>query len=172
MRRPVVLISIACVLVVLALIIGYGAIQVQGSPPLAATSTPAGGVSVDVGATQAVGNTVDLSSLASPRVLVWNPNKGQLIWINASAQAKIADGFGNKALVIPCLLSPASDRLAVFLGGEKSTEVMYAFDGGASTPLGDTVGLSCSVSHKTQFSPDGQRVGLIQYDNKATAGAY
>src|SRR5260221_451674 len=119
MRRRVVLISLACLVIAVTVAIGYGAIQVQGHSRFAPTPTPVPGVVVDAKATLPVGNSVDISSVTSPRVLAWNPNKGQLTWINASASAKLADGFTSKALVVPCTVAPAGDRVVVFLGGEK-----------------------------------------------------
>jgi hypothetical protein len=177
MRRLSVILIIALLLIGLVYIVGSSlaasASTVGGyadSPALAPTATA--GVSTEA---TAIPSNVNLSGLSSPRVLAWNPNTTQIAWYAASGQpVAVAKATSAKALVIPCGMAPSGDRQIIFQGGDpaQAQPVLLPLDGGSATSLGINSGLACSVPGRTQFSPDGNRLGILKYTGDAVQGNY
>ncbi len=116
---------------------------------------------------------INVSSLASPRVLAWNPNKTQLAWYAASGQpVTISQASSGKALMIPCGLTASGDQMIIYQGGDTAQPYLYPLGSGNPVALGNTTGLACSVQSRTQLSPDGTRLGVIKYDPKAVENNY
>ncbi|MCC7451141.1 MAG: hypothetical protein IT324_27260 [Anaerolineae bacterium] len=134
----------------------------MGKVAVAATATP-----------PPAPGAINVSSLASPRVLAWNPNKPQLAWYAASGQpVTIAQASSGKALIIPCGLTASGDQMIIYQGGDTAQPFLYPLGNGNPVALGNTTGLACSVQGRTQISPDGTRLGIIKYDSKAVENSY
>jgi hypothetical protein len=159
--------------IAISLFLVFGLIMSSG---LAATATglPQGAATPGVSTNPtAIPSNINLSGLGSPRVLAWNPNTLQLAWYAASGQpVAIAKGSSNKALMLNCGTHPAGDRVIIYQGGDTAQPVLYSLDGGAGMTLGANVGLACAVSGRTQFSPDGNHLGLIKYDQNSVQANY
>jgi hypothetical protein len=166
---------LSLVLILVLLLIAGGALFWMGnlstpSTALALAPTATGGVKVDATALPAV---INVSSLASPRVLAWNPNNTQIAWYAASGQpVVVAQGSTPKALVIPCGITPAGDKMILYLGGDTAQPYLYPLDSGTPLSLGTNIGLVCAVPNRVQFSADGNSLALIKYDNKAVEANY
>ncbi|MEP7284951.1 MAG: hypothetical protein ABI947_04195 [Chloroflexota bacterium] len=116
--------------------------------------------------------TIDPNSLGSPRVLAWNPNTLQLGWYVNGKQAPIGQPSTGKALAIPCGMQPNGEKLAIFQGTDPLQPYLLTINSSAAVPLENTTGLSCALPGRTQFSPDGNRLGLIKYTTKTFDSAY
>ncbi len=175
MRRLSVFLIIALLLMGLVYVVGSSlgasASTVTANadnPALAPTATS--GVSVEA---TAIPSNINLSGLSSPRVLAWNPNTTQLAWYAASGQpVSVAKASSPKALVISCGLAPSGDRQIIYQGGDAAQPFLLPLDGGSMVSLGTNLGLACSVPGRTQFSPDGNRLGIIKYGSNAVEGNY
>jgi len=177
MRRLSVILIIALLLIGLVYVVGSSLAASASTiganadnPALAPTATA--GVSVEA---TAIPSNVNLSGLSSPRVLAWNPNTTQLAWYAASGQpVAVAKASSAKALVINCGMAPSGDRTIIFQGGDaaQAQPIMLPLDGGSAVSLGINSGLACSVPGRTQFSPDGNRLGILKYSSDAVQGNY
>jgi hypothetical protein len=114
-----------------------------------------------------------LAQLSSPRVMAWNPNAKQVAWYSPSGQpTTLAELSSDKALVTGCGLAPTGDKMVLYLGGTTAQPSLYPLNS-ADKPLdlGANIGLAC-IPGRTQFSPDGARLGLIKYGKDATEGNF
>ncbi len=139
---------------------GASAIPATAVPAVPATAAPA--QSSQAAVSVAGGGT---------RVLAWNRDAKQLAWyVAAGAGQPIASG-GTRAAV--CVTSPDSNRLVIYHGdGAGPSEIVSLTDPSAApVALGDSSAIACDLAGHTAFSPDGQRLGYIQYTGDAAIGA-
>lgn len=121
----------------------------------------------------AIPSTIDVSSLSSPRVLAWNPNKTELAWYDAKGKSvTVGKASTAKALMIPCGKTSSGDKALMYEGGDASATVMMPLDGGTALAIDSGVGLSCAIPGQTQFSPDGNRLATIKFDQTVGNQAY
>jgi hypothetical protein len=177
MRRLSVILIIALLLMGLVYVVGSSLAASASTPGTggdspALAATPTAGVSTEA---TAIPSNINLSGLSSPRVLAWNPNTMQTAWYAASGQpVTVGRAPSAKALVITCGMAPSGDKAIIFQGGDptQAQPVLLPLDGGSVTSLGTNSGLACSVPGRTQFSPDGNRLGIIKYLPNAVQGNY
>ncbi len=163
MRRLLISVFVIALLLSSFFILSSGS-AATASGLLAATATP--GVVTNP-------SNINLSGLGSPRVLAWNPNTKQLAWYASSGQpVALATASSNKALITTCGTNPAGDKMIIYQGGDVAQPFLYGVDGGAPLALGSNLGLACSIQGHTQFSPDGNHLAIIKYDNTSASGNY
>lgn len=108
----------------------------------------------------------DTSSPAASRVLAWNSNAAVLAWYATNGKPDELGGASPRALAIPCV--QAGDWLALHLGGESNgVQEIYSLANSKPLALGNSNGLACALSGGFQFSPDGKRLGLLNYASNA-----
>lgn len=66
----------------------------------------------------------------------------------------------------------ASATIGLFLGSDIAQPMLIPLDGGAIVPLGETIGLTCALEHRFQFSPDRSQIGLLLYQSDALKTPY
>src|SRR5579871_2772430 len=134
---------------------------VLNAPLLAPTAT----VGVQANAT-AIPVNIDIGSMASPRVLAFNPNTAQLGWNAAGGgSVVVAKASSGKALMQFCGLNSAGDKAIVYEGGDTAQLFFMPLGSGAAMTLGANIGLACALPGRIQFSPDGNRLGILKYAN-------
>ncbi len=175
MRRLSMILIIALLLIGLALVISGGlaasaSTTESGANAVALAPTATSGVSAEA---TPISSNINLSGLSSPRILAWNPNTTQLAWYAASGQpVAVAKASSAKVIVIPCGMPPSADRMIVYVGGDTSQPLLFALDGGSAVSLGTNIGLACAVPGRTQFSPDGNHLGILKYANNVVEANY
>jgi len=110
-----------------------------------------------------VDGNVAANSLASPRVMAWNPNAKQLAWYMPDKSIPLAEGISERSIVMTCLVSPSSDGIVTYLGGDTAQPILYPANGGKPIILGETIGLACSLPYRAQFKNDGSQFSVISY---------
>src|SRR5258706_10058634 len=143
-------------------------VPVAAAPAVAPTSSGGGTTNATP-----IPSTIDLGSVASPRVLAWNPNTAQLAWYDAKGKSvAIGKASTGKAIVIPCGRTSAGDKTLIYEGGDVAQTVLMPLDNGTALSLGSGIGLSCAIPGLTQFSPDGNRLGTIRFDQTVGKQTY
>jgi hypothetical protein len=108
---------------------------------------------------------------SAAQVLAWNPNSNQLAWYGKTGQpVKLAEGKASQAL--NCGLNPAGDRFVVYQGDSTAKLNLYPLAGGSATPLEETSALACTLQDRVQFSPDGNRLGMLKYGAESYRGEF
>jgi hypothetical protein len=119
---------------------------------------------------------IDVGSLGSPRALVWDPNTAELLWYGKDGKTvSVRKSDTSKAILTTCGTNPGGDRLTVFQGAEKLADAqpyIMPLNSGDILPLGANIGLSCALPGRIQYSPDGNRIGVIKYDAKTFNNPY
>jgi hypothetical protein len=129
-----------------------------------------GSSSDPVATATAVNGSVQATTLTSPRVIAWNSKTKTLGWVQQGASVPLETGLGERAVVQLCGTSPDNKQAILYAGGESAQPTLYPVEGGDRVPLGETLGLACSIRRRIQHSPDGKRIALMQYTpNAATA---
>jgi hypothetical protein len=137
--------------------------------PLQATS----GVTVNA---TAIPSNVDVGGLGSPRVLAWNPNTALVSWIApGNKTAAIGKADTSRAILTVCGVNAGADRLMLFQGAENVADAqpyLLPVNGGSTQPLGANIALACVLPGRMQFSADGNRLGIMKFDNKTLNNPY
>ncbi len=108
---------------------------------------------------------------SAAQVLAWNPNSNQLAWYGKTGQpVKLAEGKATQ--IFNCGLNPAGDKFVVYQGDSTAKLSLYPLAGGSATPLEDTSALACSLQDRVQFSPDGNRLGMLKYGAESHRGEF
>jgi hypothetical protein len=121
--------------------------------------------------------SIDVGSLGSPRILAWDPNKAELLWYGKDAGKTVTVNTSDtpKAILTTCGTNPGGDRIVVYQGAEKLADAqpsILPLNSGDILPLGANIGLSCALPGRIQYSPDGNRIGVIKYDAKTFNNPY
>jgi WD40 repeat protein len=132
--------------------------------------TQAGGVTTNA---TAIPSNIDLGKVSSPRALAWNPNTTTLAWYDAKGNSvSVGKASSAKALIIPCGKTASGDKALIYEGGDAAQTVLMPLDSGTALSIGSDVGLSCAIPGLTQFSPDGNRLATIKFDQSVGNQAY
>src|SRR5258708_17279786 len=165
------------ILVIVIAVVCTGYILIKG-PQATASDSPSTGHNAAVSASilaptattgvqvnpTAIPSNIDIGNMPSPRALVFNPNTAQLAWYAAGVSpVTVAKASSGKALMIPCGMTPAGDKAIIYEGGDTAQAFFIPLASGPTTPLGANIGLACALPARTQFSPDGNRLGTLKY---------
>ncbi|MBX3065262.1 MAG: hypothetical protein KF726_19945 [Anaerolineae bacterium] len=112
-----------------------------------------------------INGDIPAASLSSPRVLAWNPNSETLGWAQAGGMIPLKTGLSERSIVLQCgePTTGAGESMIIYVGGDTAQPVLYPIGGGEPTLLGETIGMTCALQKRIHYSPDGKRLGLIQY---------
>jgi hypothetical protein len=124
--------------------------------PLSPTITPINGAVVS-------------TTLGSPRVIAWNPNTRTLGWVQPSGLIPLETDLAERAVVQNCVTAPDGNSSIMHTG---TMPVLYPLNGGSARKLGETLGLACTIQRRIQYSPDGARLGLMQYTSDVMQGNF
>ncbi|MBX3083515.1 MAG: hypothetical protein KF716_17920 [Anaerolineae bacterium] len=122
--------------------------------------------------TTPVNGVVQSTTLSSPRVIAWNPNTNTLGWVLQDNNIPLENGVPQRAVVQYCGAAPDGAHVIVAIGGDTAQPALYPVNGGERVMLGQTSGLACTLQKRIYYSPDGKRLGLLQYTPGATNGNY
>jgi len=124
---------------------------------------------------------VVLAAIAAPgvvaqgsvKVLTWefiqNETDGQLGWLDSSGNQDVllsfpTGVFDNQAK--PCsqdFWAKGGKHIAVFTGAASGNIALFPLDGSAPLPIGSAHRMACAGPATFQFSPNGERLGYINY---------
>src|SRR5260221_3440611 len=159
MRRLIPIVSVLLLVAAAFILLSHFSTSAAECAALAATATP--GVAVN---SVPVSANIDVGSLGSPRVLVWNPNVPQLAWYGAKGQpVAIAKPASGKAVIINCSKSPSTDKALMYMGDTQQLNLV-PLDSGTILPISKNVGVSCAIPGMIQVTSDGSRLATIDYD--------